>query len=181
MRSLTESGPQLGFSVTIIPEVKVGGRDVNSTRIRDLLSRGEVEEAEELLGRAYALRGVVIEGDSRGRLIGFPTANLRPENEVMPDSGVYAGRVRILDEGMPERNARFDAVINVGVRPTFDDGQGLLVEAHLLDFDADLYGRRVEVSFSHRLRSERKFAKVQELQTQIAADVDQARARLKKS
>jgi riboflavin kinase/FMN adenylyltransferase len=181
MRSLTTSGPQLGFAVTIIPEVKVGGRDVNSTRIRELLSRGEVEAAEDLLGHAYALRGAVVEGDQRGRLLGFPTANLRPENEVIPERGVYAGRVRLLDEGQPPRNACFDAVINVGVRPTFDDSQGLLVEAHLLNFDADLYGKRLEVSFHHRLRSERKFAKVEELQTQIAADADHARARLKKS
>ncbi|MBW2275557.1 MAG: bifunctional riboflavin kinase/FAD synthetase [Deltaproteobacteria bacterium] len=178
MRLLTETGPMLGFAVTIIPEVKVGGRDVNSTRIRDLLAKGNVEEALNLLGRPFGVRSRVQEGDRRGRELGFPTANLDPENEVLPGAGVYAGEVRILDEGNPGQGERFPAVINVGYRPTFRDGQGLLAEAHLLDFDGDLYGRSVELCFMHRLRSERKFPGPEALREQIARDVVQARAKL---
>jgi riboflavin kinase/FMN adenylyltransferase len=178
MRLLTETGPMLGFAVTIIPEVKVGGRDVNSTRIRDLLAKGDVEEALRLLGRPFSVRSLVQEGDRRGRGLGFPTANLAPENEVLPGAGVYTGEVRMLDDGVPERGDRFPAVINVGYRPTFRDGQGLLAEAHLLDFDGDLYGRSVEFCFMHRLRSERKFPGPEALREQIARDVAQARSKL---
>jgi riboflavin kinase/FMN adenylyltransferase len=180
MRLLTETGPQLGFAVTIIPEVKVAGRDVNSTRIRSLLAEGEVEEAAELLGRPFSVRSRVRKGDQRGREIGFPTANLIPENEILPADGVYAGELRLLDGGEGERNERYPAVVNVGRRPTFyDEGEGqVLAEAHLLDFEGDLYGRSVEVSLRHRLRAERKFADVESLREQIAKDAAEARVRL---
>ena len=178
MRTLSETGPQLGFSVTIIPEVKVSGRDVNSTRIRSLLSVGEVETAQQLLGRPFSVRGTIIEGARRGRTIGFPTANLLPENEILPDSGVYAGELRILGGGGNERNERYPAVVNVGLRPTFYENGRLLAEAHLLNFDGDLYGRSVELGFRYRLRSERKFPDVEALRTQIAADVENAKAKL---
>ena len=176
MRSLTETGPRLGFSVTIIPEVTIGERDVNSTRIRDLLSEGQVEEAEILLGRPYRVRGEVVEGDRRGRTIGFPTANLAAENEVLPSAGVYAGQIEILDAPSRGAGVLLPAVANVGLRPTFQDSQGLLAEAHLIDFEGDLYGRKVELSFQHRLRAEKKFSGVEELREQIARDVDEARA-----
>jgi riboflavin kinase/FMN adenylyltransferase len=175
MRSLTETGPRLGFSVTIIPEVTIGERDVNSTRIRDLLSEGQVEEAEILLGRPYRVRGEVVEGDRRGRTIGFPTANLAAENEVLPSAGVYAGQIRILDPSPGDASVLSPAVANVGLRPTFQDSQGLMAEAHVIDFDGDLYGRKVELSFQRRLREEKKFAGVEELREQIARDVDEAR------
>jgi riboflavin kinase/FMN adenylyltransferase len=178
MRLLTETGPMLGFAVTIIPEVKVGGRDVNSTRIRDLLTKGNVEEASCLLGRPFGIRSRVQEGDRRGRELGFPTANLVPENEVLPGAGVYTGELRMLDEGEPGKGVLFPAVINVGYRPTFPDGQGLLAEAHLLDFDGDLYGRSIELCFMHRLRSERKFSGPEALREQIARDVEEARSKL---
>ncbi|MCZ6782503.1 MAG: bifunctional riboflavin kinase/FAD synthetase [Proteobacteria bacterium] len=181
MRLLTETGPRLGFAVTIIPEVTQGGRDVNSTRIRDLLASGEVVEAAELLGRAFSVRGVVVEGAHRGRTIGFPTANLAPENEILPGAGVYAGRLRFLDDGEPPAGQVLPAVTNVGRRPTFEDGKGELAEAHLIDFEGDVYDRSVELTFEQRLRPERKFADVNALREQIARDVAEARQRLEVS
>jgi riboflavin kinase / FMN adenylyltransferase len=183
MRTLTELGPRLGFAVTIIPEVTIGSRDVSSTRIRERLAAGEVEEAALLLGRPYAIRGRVVAGDRRGRTLGFPTANVAPETEVLPGHGVFAGRVRLLDDPPPgcpgpARGARFGAVTNVGRRPTFKDDDPPLAEAHLLDFDGDLYDRRIEVSFECRLREERRFPGPDALREQIARDAAEARRRL---
>jgi riboflavin kinase/FMN adenylyltransferase len=178
MRMLTERGPRLGFSVTIIPEVTIDEGDVNSTRIRRLVAEARVEEATAMLGRPYAVRGKVVEGDRRGRLLGFPTANLGSENEILPGSGVYAGALRFLDQGEPSRGAELPAVVNVGTRPTFEGPERVLAEAHLIDFKGDVYGRRVELSFRHRLRSERRFPDVEALKRQIAADVVEGRRRL---
>ncbi len=178
MRMLTELGPRLGFAVTIIPEVTIDGQDVNSTRIRELVGRGEAATAARLLGRPYALRGRVVPGDRRGRGLGFPTLNLDPENELLPGSGVYAGQVRFLDDGAPPRGTLFGAVTNVGSRPTFDAGERIVCESHLLDFGGDAYGRRIEVSFLARLRPEQRFASGDALRLQIAADVDETRRRL---
>ena len=176
MRTLTELGPHLGFSVTIVPEVTVGEQDVNSTRIRQLLANGEVEDASGLLGRPYRVWGTVAEGDRRGRALGFPTANLAPENEVLPAEGVYAGRVRLLSEA--GASEPYLAVTNVGRRPTFKPSDPVLAETHLIGFEGDLYGRRLELTFEHHLRAERKFADVEALKRQIEADRDEARARL---
>ncbi len=175
MRLLTEMGPHLGFSVTVIPEVTVDGRDVNSTRIRGLLAEGDVVEAGALLGRAYAVRGDIVRGEQRGRTLGFPTLNLAPQSEVLPGVGVYAGRVRFLDAGDPEKGAEFETVVNVGFRPTFEAGSLPLAEAHLLDFSGDVYGRRIELAFEHRLREERRFPGPDALREQIARDAEQAR------
>jgi riboflavin kinase/FMN adenylyltransferase len=178
MRTLTELGPHLGFAVTIVPEVTVGERDVNSTRIRELLAEGQVAEAAVLLGSPYRIWGTVVEGDRRGRTLGFATANLLPENEVLPARGVYAGHVRMLDDGEPKAGAILPAVTNVGRRPTFKPSDPLLAEAHLIDFDGDLYGRRLELTFLHHLREERRFDDVASLKRQIQADRDAARVRL---
>ena len=178
MRLLTEMGPHLGFAVTVIPEVTFQGRDVNSTRIRALLGEGQVAEAGELLGRPYGVRGTVVRGDRRGRTIGFPTANLAAESEILPAGGVYAGHVRFLDDGEPAAGSRFAAVVNVGRRPTFKPDDPTLAEAHLLDFDGDVYGRRIEVGFEHHLREEQRFSGPEELRAQIARDADEARRRL---
>jgi riboflavin kinase/FMN adenylyltransferase len=178
MRLLTELGPRLGFSVTILPEVVIGERDVNSTRIRQLLGQAEVEEAAILLGRDYSVRGTVGKGEERGRTLGFPTANLELENEVLPALGVYAGQLRLLDEGDPARGRSFPAVTNVGTRPTFGASDRVVVEAHLIDFSGDLYGRRVELSFRFHLRAERRFDGKEALRAQIDADRDEARRRL---
>ena len=178
MRLLTERGPHLGFSVTIIPEVMVGDRDVNSTRIRGLIADGAVEEARELLGRPYCVRGPVVEGMRRGRDMGFPTANLEPHNEILPGAGVYAGHVRIL-EGVGQGETH-GVVTNVGYRPTFDDGRDLVAEAHVLDFEGDLYGAVVELSFETQLRREQKFDSVDTLRERIRVDVEEARAWLQR-
>lgn len=175
MRTLTELGPHLGFAVTIIPEVTVGDRDVNSTRIRELLEDGRIEEAADLLARPYAVRGRVVEGDRRGRTLGFPTLNLDAENEILPARGVYAGHVRFLDAGRPDAGEVFGAVMNVGRRPTFAEGETIRTEAHLLDFDADAYGRRIEVAFERAIRPERRFDGVEALRAQIARDAAEAR------
>jgi len=177
MRMLTEMGPHLGFAVTVIPEVTIGDRDVSSTRIRELLADGDVAVAAELLGRPHAIRGVVVEGDRRGRTLGFPTLNLarHPESEVLPAHGVYAGHVRFLDAGDPPSGAVFGAVTNVGRRPTFGRDEPALAEAHLLDFAAEAYGREVELAFEHRLRAERRFPGPDALREQIARDVEAGR------
>ncbi len=145
-----------------------GGGGISSTHIRTLICCGEVEEAARLLGRPYVVRGEVVVGDRRGRAIGFPTANVLPDPaQVIPARGVYAGFVYAGEE-------RYAACTNVGVAPTFERGESR-VEAHLLDFDGDLYGRVVDVSFVRRIRPEKKFSGVEELKEQIARDVDEAR------
>lgn len=146
--------------------------EISSSRIRALLSEGDAEGAARLLGRPYAVRGEVVTGDQRGRTIGFPTANVSPEPRVLvPARGVYAGHATVLREGGRERYA---ACTNVGVAPTFDRRENR-VEAHLLDFDGDLYGETVEVAFTQRLRAEQKFSGLEELSAQISRDVEQAR------
>jgi riboflavin kinase/FMN adenylyltransferase len=176
MRMLTERGPHLGFSVTVVPEVQVEGRDVNSTRIRELLGGGDVDEAAILLGRPFCARGRVIEGARRGRTLGFPTANLAPETEILPAPGVYYGRLRRLDEDADQDVAVWHPVVtNVGFRPTFRDGRDLVAEAHLIDFSGDLYGVEVDLTFEGRLREEKRFDSVDALREQIARDVDRAR------
>jgi riboflavin kinase/FMN adenylyltransferase len=163
--------------VTIIPEITVDEGDVNSTRIRQLLAEGEVERSARMLGRPYSVRGVVVRGEARGRGLGFPTANLAPENEVLPAAGVYAGTLRLLDAGDPDVGSQLQVVTNVGRRPTFQ-GEVLRAEAHAIEWSGDLYGRRVEISFLARLRAERRFESVDALRRQIAADVLEARGRL---
>ena len=141
---------------------------MSSTRIRTLVSEGRVGEAARLLGRPYVLRGEVVVGDRRGRTIGFPTANVLPDAEaVVPARGVYAGFVIV-------GNEKFAACTNVGVAPTFARAESR-VEAHLLDFDGDLYGRVVDVGFARWIRGEKKFSGVDELVAQIQRDVDEAR------
>ena len=152
--------------------VQVRGADmeggISSTRIRALVSEGEVTEAAGLLGRPYVLRGEVVLGDKRGRSIGFPTANVLPDTDgLIPARGVYAGFVRF---GGKEHAA----CTNVGVAPTFGRTESR-VEAHLLDFEGDLYGRVVDVSFIKRIREERRFSGVDELTGQIRRDVEEAR------
>ena len=149
-------------------EVEGGDEGISSTRIRSLLLEGEVAEAGELLGRPYAVRGEVVVGDRRGRTIGFPTANVRPDPAVVvPARGVYACAVRVGEDV-------YAACTNVGVAPTFERGENR-IEAHVLDFEGDLYGRVVEVLFIERIRGERRFGGVEELKEQIGRDVEEAR------
>jgi riboflavin kinase/FMN adenylyltransferase len=170
---LRASAPALGIRVEIIEQVRVGERDVSSTRVREALLRGDVAEAALCLGRVYTILGRVVEGDRRGRTLGFPTANLAPESELVPGNGVYATSVRIFEGDRPGA-ASYPAVTNIGTRPTFEPGR-VLVETHLLDFAADLYGRRIAVAFHERIRAERRFQGPEELARQIALDAALAR------
>jgi riboflavin kinase/FMN adenylyltransferase len=172
--ALTELGQSLGFAVKGLPPVVDDGAPVSSSRIRDRLSEGDVAKAGDLLGRAFYVDGTVVRGDGRGRKLGFPTANLAVRNETLPLSGVYACRVRPGSGAAPWR-----AVANLGRRPTFGGGEPVL-EAHLLDFDGDLYGAEVRVEFVARLRAERPFSGPVALLEQIRADAAEARRVLEK-
>jgi riboflavin kinase/FMN adenylyltransferase len=160
---------QRAFSTRVVELVELDGEIVSSTHIRGMVGAGEVGPARRFLGAPFQMRGRVIHGDKRGRTLGYPTANLRPEpGLVVPDHGVYACRAQI---GGHNRLA----AVNVGVRPTFETGRGLLVEAYLLDFDGDLYDRELRLDFLERLRGERRFETVDALVEQMHRDVDQAR------
>jgi riboflavin kinase/FMN adenylyltransferase len=172
--TLTRLGGEIGFAVTAVDPVMHEGTPISSTRIREALARGATDHAKDLLGRRFFIDGTVIEGKKRGRTIGFPTANLQPENETVPGGGVYACWGRVLDEpGSPLR----PGVVNIGRRPTFGGGE-TIIEAHLFDFAGDLYGRRLRLEFEDRLRDERAFPDIEALKAQIAADAALARARL---
>jgi riboflavin kinase/FMN adenylyltransferase len=166
---LSELGEVRGFTVDVVEMVGEGGPDgvISSTRIRELLADGDVRMAAVLLGRPFVLTGPVIHGDARGRSIGFPTANLHvPERMAIPANGVYAARVRRVGVVHP-------AVVNIGFRPTFGVS-ARTIEAHLLDFEGDLYGESIELHFIDRIREERRFDGIESLTTQIAADRDRA-------
>lgn len=169
---LRRAGERHGFEVDVVEPVESGTIVASSTAIREYLLEGNVDAARALLGRDFALCGEVVEGDRRGRTIGFPTANLEADAELLPANGVYASRVRIAGG-----EALHDAVTNVGVRPTFD-GVRPTVETFLLDWSGDLYGRRIEVQLVARLRDERRFDGIDALKAQLAKDVDAARAAL---
>jgi len=154
------------FDTRVVPLVEVAGETVSSSHIRGLVAAGDVGQAARFLGGPLMLEGEVVEGDRRGRELGFPTANIVPDDRLAcPGHGVYAAWAH----GQP-------AAVNVGVRPTFDTGRGLLVEAHLLDFDGDLYGETLRVAFIERLRGEKRFESVDALVDQMHLDVELARA-----
>ncbi len=153
------------FEARVCDLVEVEGETVSSSHIRGLLAAGEVEHAIAFLGRPFQVRGEVVHGDGRGRELGFPTANVVPDERlVRPDMGVYACRAN----GVP-------AAINIGVRPLFETGRGVLIEAHLIDYDEDLYGTELRVDFLSRLRGERMFDSVDALIEEIARDVERTR------
>jgi|GEM_PF-14908 len=161
--TLRELGAELGFGVNEVREVAVDGEVISSTKIRDLLRAGDVEHAARLLGRPYAITGRVVSGDRRGRLLGFPTANLEPVHEIMPYPGVYA--VHAFVEG-----SQFDGVVNAGFRPTFNKRE-LCVEAHLFDFSRDIYGKEITIFFVRKIRDEKRFESLEALTAQIKRDV----------
>jgi riboflavin kinase / FMN adenylyltransferase len=153
------------FETRVVELVEVEGETVSSSHIRGLVSAGEVRHAVAFLGRTFQIRGEVVLGDGRGRALGYPTANLVPDERlVRPDQGVYA----CFADGHA-------AAINIGVRPQFETGRGVLVEAYLIDFDGDLYGSELRIDFLERLRGERLFPSVEELVAQIGRDVQHAR------
>ena len=153
------------FETRVVPLVEVEGEVVSSSHIRGLVLAGEVELASRFLGSPFELRGEVVKGDRRGRTLGFPTANIVPDEAlVCPGHGVYAARA----DGAC-------AAVSVGVRPTFGTGRAVLVEAYLIDREVDLYGRRLAVQFIQRLRGERRFESAEALVEQMRADVQQTR------
>ncbi|MCR2786053.1 MULTISPECIES: bifunctional riboflavin kinase/FAD synthetase [unclassified Microbacterium] len=187
---LAELGREYGFRVEVIDDIRAhdDGRRVSSTWIRNLLDAGDVETAARLLGRPPAVRGVVVHGLKRGRELGFPTANLSPQTEgFVPADGVYAGW--LVDEGAidradaapnPHATTRYPAAISVGVNPTFDDVTLRQVEAYVLDeTDLDLYGHRVEVHFTRRIRGMVAFEGIDALIAQMGDDVQRVRAALR--
>jgi riboflavin kinase/FMN adenylyltransferase len=153
------------FQTHVTPLVEVEGEAVSSSQIRGLVAAGEVKEAMAFLGGPFLFEGEVMHGDKRGRELGMPTANLVPDDRfVCPGHGVYAAWA-----------GEYPAAINVGVRPTFATGRGLLVEAHLIGFDGDIYGETLRIAFLERLRGERAFESVEALVVQMNRDVEQAR------
>src|SRR2546423_9754248 len=158
----------LGFLADEVPEVQIRGERVSSSRIRELILQGRLNLARRMLGRPYGVQGSVVRGDARGQAIGFPTANIDPQNRVIPQRAVYVTAILIDGEWR-------QSVTNVGVRPTFGDATQSSIETHVLSWSDDLYERTVRVRFLHRLRDEKKFSSVDELKSQIEHDVDRAR------
>jgi riboflavin kinase/FMN adenylyltransferase len=166
-------GPKLGFEAFTLEATDAKG-PLSSSRARDAILAGDVAEGAHVLGRPHSIEGVVEEGHRRGRTIGFPTANLGQVTELVPANGVYAVAVDRVDDGEPRGLAT--GVMNIGVRPTLAGDSQRTLEAHLFDFDGDLYGRTLRVHFMARLRDERKFDGMDALKAQIARDADAARA-----
>jgi riboflavin kinase / FMN adenylyltransferase len=153
------------FETRVQPLVEVDGETVSSTRIRAQIAAGDVAGARRCLGAPFMVEGIVVKGDQRGRELGFPTANLVPDDRyAIPGHGVYAA----FANGVP-------AAVNVGVRPTFESGRGVLIETYLIDHEEDLYGKTLRVAFVERLRGERRYPEVDELIAQMRRDVEDAR------
>jgi riboflavin kinase/FMN adenylyltransferase len=168
---LRDLGRERGFVTHVLPPLQVNGLIVSSSAIREALRERDVELARALLGRPYSVSGTVQRGAGRGRTLGFPTANLRPDRPLALAAGVYAARAR-----WDGRSA--DAVVNIGYRPTFEEAQ-YWVEAYLFDFVGDLYDRALTLDFLFPIRAEMKFAGVEALKAQVHADMDEARRLLR--
>ncbi|NGP76332.1 bifunctional riboflavin kinase/FAD synthetase [Balneolaceae bacterium YR4-1] len=170
IETVEQLGKELGFETYVVSKREVGAKTVSSTAIRNAISeKGDVEEAAEFLQRLYRLNGTVIHGDKRGKEIGYPTANIKPEDsrKIIPKDGVYAVDVRY--EGK-----WYHGMMNIGTRPTFDE-QVRSLEVHLFDFDEEIYGKEVQVRFVKRIRDEKKFSSVDELISQLQKDEKEAK------
>jgi riboflavin kinase/FMN adenylyltransferase len=168
---LRQLGAELDFIVHGLGAVSLDGRVISSTRIREAIRAGNLDAAGQMLGRTYSLAGRVVAGDKLGRDLGFSTANLDVTGLVLPPNGVYAAHATV-------RSGTHNAVVNIGYRPTLQNpAPQLRVEAHLLDFDGDLYGEEIEITFADKLRDEKKFASLDELKMQIPRDVVEAKRR----
>jgi riboflavin kinase / FMN adenylyltransferase len=178
-KRLGELGAAVGMGVQIIAPVAVEGRPCSSTRVRELIAAGFPNEAATLLGRPYEIEGVVVRGAGRGRALGFPTANVASEAELCPKLGIYAARAMVLDG--PDAGLVRLAAVSIGHNPTFaPDGTGdaaapVSIEAHLLDFQGDLYDRRLQLELGARLRDELRFESIEALVAQIERDVARVR------
>lgn len=160
---LRKMSAELGFFADEVPEVTLRGQRISSSKIRHLLAGGRVNLSRRMLGRPYGVEGVIIRGNRRGHTIGFPTANLKPHNRVIPAFGVYA--TATLLEGTWRRS-----ITNIGTRPTFENDAEPSIETFIFDFEGDLYGDVLRVRFLHRIRDERKFNGIDELKVQIQKD-----------
>ncbi len=160
---LVELSKGYAFDVSVVPPTEIDGTPVHSTRIREALAQGDLQQSAQLLGRPYSLIGNVVHGDGRGREIGFPTANIETQNQVYPPNGVYAIRAKLEERWL-------DGVLNIGMRPTFN-GTNIQVEGHFFNFDEIIYGKLVEIFFVKKIRSERKFPNIEFLIQQIQRDI----------
>ena len=167
---LKELGPEMGFRVHVVEPLMSGNVRVSSSRIREHLLKGELEEANRLLGREFTVEGRVIHGHHRGKTLGFPTANIKPDPKLHPPTGVYSVFCRVGDDTYP-------AVMNIGYNPTFK-GRKVSYEIHILDFDEDLYGQHIKAYLVSRLRPELTFNGPEELIAQIHKDIERCRAQL---
>lgn len=167
---LRQAAARFGFEVAAMPSVMLDGQRVSSTAVREALARGELARAERLLGRPYSISGRIVRGDGLGRMLGFPTANVRMKHNRPPLDGIFAVHVHGIAAGP------LPGAASLGTRPTVAHGGAPVLEVHLLDFEGDLYRRHVRVDFLHRLRSEERFADLAELKRQIALDVETVRA-----
>jgi riboflavin kinase/FMN adenylyltransferase len=170
VQSLRELGKKYGFSVNEVEQVSLMGEVISSTKIRNMLKDGEVEHAARLLGRNYAINGIVVKGDGRGRALGFPTANIAPRHAIIPANGVYAVRIFV-------RDRFYEGIANIGSRPTFNK-QGLTIEVNIFNFDEDIYGEDISLYFIKRIRAEKKFEGADALIRQINSDIAEAKAAL---
>ena len=159
-------GEQSGFGVSVVPPTQLNGLPVHSTRIRQSLARGDLGLVSQLLGRVYSVRGTIIQGDGRGKQLGFPTANIDTGEQLCPPNGVYAIQAKLEENWLK-------GVVNIGIRPTFN-GTEFQVESHLFDFDEIVYGETLEIFFIEKIRSERKFSTIHALRQQINRDINAA-------
>jgi riboflavin kinase / FMN adenylyltransferase len=170
IKTLKGLGERFGFTVREVEQVSLNGEVISSTKIRELVRDGEVEHAAALLGRPYAITGIVVKGDGRGKGLGFPTANIAPKHEIIPADGVYAVRLYVRDKF-------YDGIANIGLRPTFDK-KNLTIEVHVFDFNEDIYGEEISLYFIRKIREEIKFENADALTRQIRSDIETAKATL---
>lgn len=169
---LKQLGTQFKIPVTVVDPVLLDGQPVSSSRIRNALKTGNVAFVTEALGRYHFLEGLVIKGDQRGRLIGFPTANLSEPENMVPSNGVYETKTQILDDRFAGPETHFRSITNIGLRPTFQDLKPkTTIETHLVGQNLDLYGKKTRVHFVRKIRDEKKFDSITSLTDQIRADV----------
>jgi riboflavin kinase/FMN adenylyltransferase len=165
---LSEAGKQFGFEVVETAAYERNGHRISSTFIREQLAKADFILVEQVLGRRYSIKGEVVRGKQLGTDMGFPSCNIKAQRLLIPLHGVYACEGRLVDQYRP-------AAVNIGYRPTVTESGEALLEAHILDFNEDLYGKTIEVVFRQKIREETKFASLEELKKQISADVQQVR------
>jgi len=168
VNDLVRLAPDSGFQVGVLDPILLQGVRISSSRIRQLVQEGRVDEARPMMGRYHFVSGRVVTGHRRGRELGFPTANISSPTEVIPLDGIYASLIQI-------KNKQWLSVSNIGVNPTFGDGPKT-IESFIFDFDGDIYGESVKLSFVKRIREERKFVMVKDLVAQMHEDVNRAKA-----